>query len=263
VTTVKTGQTAGRAQSSAAQITEDYVEFPSSLPHTSSSPPTREQLAALTSVPAALHASKNGNSRGRGKSKGSELNKALGNDTSIPWKRSLKDRSQIVIVGGAGPITALVSAAVPAFGAQYFYVGQLDNMTSLALVFDEYHVIEIEVLITSQVTEVVTTAADVGTYVTAVDIDDSSTPVSYAQVNSYPSSIASPATMSHYHRWAPRYSVATYSGAFSSYSTSNGWVDCASPNVQYYGIKLAAPGVVVAQSFYMDIRMKVAFRGLH
>lgn len=40
----------------------------------------------------------------------------------------------------------------------------------------------------------------------------------------------------------PRFAIAAYSGAFTSYATKTGWVDCASPSVEHYGYKMLIDG---------------------
>lgn len=243
----------GESQPRSLSPTEPTTDRPGAI--------TRVQQLLMQFVPSALHspAGKGGGRKGK-----HEKNSAIGNEETIPWSRPLRDRSVIRVTGYLDPVTIMTSSiTVPAFGSSFFTFAMLDNATNLTAVFDEYHIAEIEVLIANVVTEVTPNSASMSTWVSAVDIDDAATPTSVAQVASYASSVESPGTMSHFHRWSPNYAVATYSGAFTSYSAARGWVDCASPAVQHYGIKCGTPQVSSASPYLMMSRMTVLLRGLH
>lgn len=271
VATVKTVQQPARGVSCSAPSLKPEEEWQAvpptlSLSTETSHKATPEQLKTLTAVPSALHKGERGNSKSaKGKKNGkNELNIIFGNDQRIPWSKTLADRSVIRIVATVEAATLFSSSiTVPAFFGYYWQVNYADNFTNLAGVFDEYHIAEIEAVVLPQVTEVTQAALDVGTYVTAVDVDDAATPTTVAQVSSYPSSMFGTATTARYHRWKPHYAVATYSGSFTSYSSASGWVDCSSPNVQWYGLKGATPVVNTAQAFRIMSRMTILFRALH
>jgi hypothetical protein len=233
----------------------------------SSSQPSSEQLASLLAVPSGmmreLVRDDNKSRKGR-KGKRRDANIAFGNDDIVPFTRTLQDRSSVTIVGTVTAAQLVASSTVASTFAGYYFQGNyIENFSAMSGVFDEYHIVEIECIIFPTVTEVTSVATWAGNYVTCVDIDDAGTPTGLDQVNSYPSSLNTSGTVSHYHRWSPQYAVATYSGAFTAYSAARGWVDCSSPTVQWYGIKFGAPISTVAQSYFIMSRMKVAFRGLH
>jgi len=48
----------------------------------------------------------------------------------------------------------------------------------------------------------------------------------------------------------PKFSIAAYSGAFPSYKPMTGWLDCASPSIQHYGVKFAVDSFTAGQ--YID-----------
>ena len=61
----------------------------------------------------------------------------------------------------------------------------------------------------------------------------------------------------------PKFATAAFSGAFTSYSVSQGWVDCGSPSVQHYGIKLflgALQGAATNNTWLVTARYKISLR---
>jgi len=192
------------------------------------------------------------------------LSRSYGNDISAPLIRDIPILSQIQISGYGGPATLLTSsAAVDTFAGSLFTVGSLDNFTSLGSVYDQYKIDLIEVMITPQLTEVTSTALSVGNYITAIDVDDGAAPTTVAQMNSYADTLDTQGTVCHYHRFIPQFAVASYQGAFTAYAAETGWIDCSYPNVQHYGIKIAALVSPLVQNFTITYKLWVSFRALH
>ena len=188
------------------------------------------------------------------------------NDTRIPWLKQLNTRAIEIKTIETLPVSTSFtsSGAVPTFGAVNFTISQITDVSSFTALFDQYRIDLIEVLMEPQVTEVTTAAADVGEYISVVDIDDSNVPTSYGDLCSYSTAQQSRGSMSHYHRFVPGVAVAVYSGAFTSFaSTTSMWLDCGSPTIQHYGIKLGALTAPVTQSYFMNVRLHVSWRARH
>jgi hypothetical protein len=205
--------------------------------------------------------------RGNRKKKGKqELSASIGNDGRFPWLRQPRTRSVEISTLETIASTAILgtSMSVPTFGAQYFQVSSVNDVNSFGAVFDQYRIHLIEVLIEPQVTEVTTPATDVAEYISVVDIDDANVPTVYADLCSYSTAVQTRGTLSHYHRFVPGVAVAVYSGAFTSFaSTTSLWLDMGSPNIQHYGLKIGSLPSSVTQSYYMQVRMHVMWRGRH
>lgn len=80
---------------------------------------------------------------------------------------------------------------------------------------------------------------------TAIDVDDAASAGSLAAVLQYDSSQSNPFMTTFSRTLTPSFSLAAYSGAFTSFTTTGAydqWLDTASPSVIYYGIKLWCPG---------------------
>lgn len=269
VTAVKTWQLASlRASTSSAPSQElapssldDYTVLSSST--AAGAPATAQQLASLTAIPAAMLVAARKANRGKGKKNGG-VDRTLGNDQSPPWFKHVSNRASFRIVGETEPaLLATSSTTVPVFSSIQFIVSALDNFTNLAAVFDQYRIDMIECWILPQLTEVVAPSGGSSFYITTVDVDDAATPTSFAQLTGYPNAQVSNGTMTHYHRWRPQFAVAAYSGAFTSYSSSTGWLDCGSPGVNYYGLKFASQTASVVQNYTYITRLHCSFRALH
>jgi hypothetical protein len=205
----------------------------------------------------------NGGRRKKGGKNHGELNLTLG-EGKVPWLKSLTDKTVIRMVGSLSPTTLIQSSTTVAVGAGLaFLVNSLDNFSGLSVVYDQYYIHLIEVLIQPQITETTNTASSVGDYVTAVDIDDATAPTTYLQLAAYSSAQSSRGTVSHYHRWVPEFAVSAYSGAFTSFATAKGWIDCASPSVQHYGLKAFADVSANTQYYIVYIKYHVMFRAIH
>jgi hypothetical protein len=231
---------------------------------------TKEQLAALTHLPAAFVGRTN---KGRGKGKGGEKLKffgpktiALSNDSAFPFLKTVSARSQIFsTVESLATANFLASStSVPVYTATAFSVASIHDISSFVSVFDQYFITCIEVLIEPQVSETTSAATSVGDFITVIDLDDNATPSNYNDLCSYPEVAQSKGTASHYHRWRPNYAIAAYSGAFTSYAaTDANWIDCGSTGVLHYGIKAASTVSTVAQTYTIQTRLHVSFRARH
>jgi len=254
------------------EVKEDYVDVASGS--SSSSPKDIGELSSLgdekvarariTSLPSDMVSSMQSRGKGRRKKMKGEFNLTLGNDAKVPWLKpmgSLRTYSvRQMLAPQAGPFS---STTLPTFYGLSFNVNSLDNFASYAAVFDQYKIDMIEVLINPDVTEVTTGSQAVGSYLSAVDYDDATVPTTLAQLGGYASCQTSSGTVSHFHRWRPQFAVAAYSGTFTSYSASTGWIDCAYPNVQYYGLKIALTPATTVQNYSIDVTYHVSFRATH
>jgi len=174
------------------------------------------------------------------------------------------DASQITIVNDIQPQNLLTtSVTIPTFGALTFLANSLDNFASLAAVFDQYRIDELQVLLYSDDMASATPGTAAGTWMSVVDLDDATVPTTMSQLGGYSSVVSTSGYQQHFHSWKPQFAVAAYSGAFTSYSTSTGWLDCSSPTVQYYGLKYGSTATAVVVTYTASIRYKVSFRSLH
>lgn len=228
-------------------------------------PPTLEQMRSLIAVPAGMF---KGQSKGNTKphKRGRQRDVVLGNDERVPWTKGLNTHREIVVDQEFAVLQwHSTSSVANTYNSWYLVAGLFADFTNYALCFDEYTFDFCEVVIQPNITETVLggTVYVPGTWVSAVDVDDAAVPTAYADVQTYESSTQSGGTQSHYHHWEPQFAVAAYSGAFTSYSSSRGWVDCASPNVQFYGLKGAWSLSTAGVKYDLFIKCRLRFRSQH
>lgn len=237
------------------QKDEEALSMPQALPSTGVSLP--EGFDPLTS-PFAIRGSSRGNTRSRKIPKG-EKNVAIGVQQKIPWM-SMPNNQVLRVVQDFQPATLVTtSATVPTFFAIAFVAASLDNFANFAAVYDQYRITRIQALIYNDGQNL----NSLPTMFTAVDLDDASAPTTVAQLGGYSSCVSSTGWAQHFHDFKPKFAIAAYSGTFSSYSSSEGWIDCGYPNVQYYGVKGAFPSAANTTTVSMLTRVEVEFRNLH
>ena len=156
---------------------------------------------------------------------------------------------------------AFVTSGVGFVGASLILALNIfDSYTDFTALFDQYRFDYVEAWIETSVPRV---SGAVGDMASAVDVDDASVPTSYLQVADRPGAIDCAWAAGRYHKWKPHVAVAMYSGAFTSFGNEPaGWIDCGSPAVQHYGLKVGlAPFSGGATAFKLHVRAMVTFRG--
>jgi hypothetical protein len=119
-----------------------------------------------------------------------------------------------------------------------FTLGSLGNAASLEAIFDQYRIIGVKAQFNPQ-----TPSSSALTQIyTAIDYDDIAA-TSISTLLQYDTLKVAPSNVYFERNLQPRFAVAAYSGSFSSYANMSNmtWIDCASPNVQYYGLKTGVP----------------------
>jgi hypothetical protein len=155
------------------------------------------------------------------------------------------------------------STTVPTYLGQLFTLAaNVPNYAAYTAIFDEYKIDEVEVWITPNPVSSVAASTVRGLWSSAVDYDDANTPASISTVSDKQSNLTTTVDEAHYHKWTPKFAVGTYSGTFVSFGSSTGWLDCASPNVQHYGLKVAFSQTAGGIQFVsMTSRLTISFRG--
>jgi hypothetical protein len=175
-----------------------------------------------------------------------------------------KDNQIYEIVQATEVLAATVSSSsVPIFSNYVTEFAQLDQYAALAAVFDQYRIVEIEYTAVPRLQTLDGTVTNAGFFHSVVDYDDGTNLSTVAQALDYQNVLVTSGNKVHKRTFKPRVAVAAYSGAFTSYANmENQWIDCTSPNVNYFGIKTA--WTVTSTPLYMDviIRMRVQFRNV-
>lgn len=157
------------------------------------------------------------------------------------------------------------STTVPTFTTVTFNLGQVDQVSALQTIFDEYRIPEVEAWIIPQVSASVSNART-GLYSTAIDFDDATNLTTTAQALDYESCVTIPQTSGVYRRFQPHAANALYApSAFTSFgNVPSPWIDSASSAVSHYGLKLAADANVggSSQVFNLRLRLRIQFKNV-
>jgi hypothetical protein len=201
--------------------------------------------------------------KGRGRKTGKgEVNMIVAPGSKIPFLKQ-PNLTQITLLQSLAPVNLFTtSTSIPTFFGLSFTVNSLDNFSSLSAVFDQYRIDEISVLVDSQI-NLASNGAELGQLYTVVDVDDASAPTTLAQLGGYSSCTMSDGVLNHFHRWKPQFAIAAYSGVFTSFAATTGWIDCASPSVQHYGLKGGSGATNSANVYVGMVQMQVSFRSEH
>jgi len=129
--------------------------------------------------------------------------------------------------------TITPSTTIDQAGAISFTLNSLPDSSEFTNLFDQYRITQavVKFVPTSQVS----TSSPL---LTVLDYDDAVTPTLVTQLYEYSTLYVSESSSYVERALKPQMAVAAYSGAFTSFgSMSDMWIDVASPNVVYYGVK--------------------------
>jgi len=141
----------------------------------------------------------------------------------------------------------LTSAAVSGseVDATYqFELFQLDGVTAITGMFDQYRILQVSVTFTPAFNEALVAGSPtaIGTLTTAIDYDDA-TSTSASALRQKESCVVTPCYQSITRTFTPHIAVAAYNSSFAGFGNlSRVWIDSASSTVQHYGLKAAMIG---------------------
>jgi len=153
------------------------------------------------------------------------------------------------------------SAALPSFYQFSFTLAQLPDFSEITNLFDSYRFKCVRVNFTPIENNVLPSASRL---LSVIDYDDAAA-ITINQAYEYDSlQISSISNGTRITRvLVPKFAVASYSGAFTSFSQSlpGQWIDTASATVQYYGLKVAVdPSTAVTNIYTTNIEVLVQCR---
>lgn len=157
-----------------------------------------------------------------------------------------------------------------------FKLSDVQSSTEFTSLYDQYKITGIKakffprvnVLQTVNQGSTFTTIPPIGTI---VDYDDAAPPANYAEATQFMGARIHEAFKPFSLYFKPKISTAAYSGAFTSYTAGGSpWLDCNSPNIEYYGMKVftlpysAGNNAVTSQDPTWDIVLTyyLKFRGV-
>jgi len=151
------------------------------------------------------------------------------------------------------------STSITVFGNASFDAADLDQISALTALFDQYRIVEIEAWLVPQSQPA--TGDDNGELASVIDYDDAVNLSSFGSALDYENVVVSNGAAGHYRRWKPHAAMAAYSGAFTSYANvESPWIDAASTGVLHYGLKFAITATTSAQQYDLVYRLHTEWR---
>jgi hypothetical protein len=182
-------------------------------------------------------------------------------DLATPFPRVDQFADQVYnFVDTVQTLAAFTTATVTTSGVGWYNaLNLLTDYTEYSAVFDQYRIMAIKHMITPSAATPV--AGLTGHLHTVIDYDDDAA-ITPAQTMNYSNCIISNLTDTVVRTYTPKLDVALYGGAFTSFGNmgQSMWIDCASPGVRYYGLKIAADPTTTAISYDFVITYWVQFR---
>jgi len=176
--------------------------------------------------------------------------------------RRMRNPVQTITANMRGELIGVLTSSTVAttYAGKSWAIVDFSGSSEFLGLFDQYRFDYIEAWLEPQQSQS-TALSNQGILVSAIDLDDSAVPTSIVQVEDKQSSLTTGGLDGHYHAWSPHMAVATYSGAFTSFSnTPADWIDSGSPNVQHYGLKFSITSTSVAITYNLHYRARLSFR---
>jgi len=133
----------------------------------------------------------------------------------------------------------LSNAALPQGIAYAFRLSDIPQASSFEAIFDQYRISAIECWLIPRTTSLAGASANAGLLATVVDYDDNSSTTVLNDLLQYSNVVVGSGLDGHYRHFVPHIAMGAYSGAFTSFANvEKQWIDCGSPGVYHYGIKV-------------------------
>lgn len=157
-------------------------------------------------------------------------------------------------------------AAAPTFFGYEFKLTDLPDYTEFTNLFDEYKIMRVKVYFLPNVYTQNTSIANlVPWFLITVDKDDSSAPTSFNSMLSYPGCKITSMQRKQYVSFVPRVATAVYGGpVVTSYGSKSMYLDCGSPGVPHYGLKIGVGNSTNAgiYGYHVFVKYVISFRGV-
>lgn len=184
----------------------------------------------------------------------------------VPFKVPRNINDQIVWTRSILSTTSNLSAVIETNIASNFRLDQHPEHSSFEAIFDQYCIPAVRVTIrTTETTTNLAGGLNMPRIYSVLDHDDANT-ITVAQAKEYSSCQEQRTTESVTRLLYPRMATSAYNGSFSGFANTRAWIDCASNNVQHYGVKIAAE--VDARTggpceLLLEFQIYYAFRNRH
>lgn len=169
------------------------------------------------------------------------LQRATGPRVPDPQRIQFSEKDKVYtfsrryVIGNITP-----SATVDQAGAYNFTLSAFPDSAEFTSLFDMYRIVQLTVEFIP-----LTQGPYNAPLTSIIDYDDSNAVANLNELLEYQSSMTSTSGATHVRTFTPHVSTAVYGGAFTNFATAPNrlWIDAASSNTQYYGLKYYLPAL--------------------
>jgi hypothetical protein len=155
------------------------------------------------------------------------------------------------------------STTLQTFFAASFNIANLDQVSTLTSLFDQYRIVWVEVWLLPRFADNSSTSINPGLTTTVIDYDDGAALTTVAAALDYQNALTAPSTLGHYRKFRPHIAIAGYTGSFAGYTNfTSPWIDCSTTNIQHYGLKAATTVTSTSITFDLISRLHCEFRNV-
>jgi len=254
-----------QSESKAAETPKHELKLQDALmafPKVLSKEETRQMSALLPYAMPHLIAIVKPKTAGRRGAKHQGRNHNTGENLRFPSPRQASMLNRVYdIIQSATFASISSSVTIPILNTFNFAFSQLDQVSSLAAVFDQYRIAMVEITFKPRANQATGVLANL--FYSAVDLDDSTNAASINALEDYPGCQTSEPFKEHKHVFVPHIAVAAYSGVFTSFANETApWIDVASTAVQHYGVKTGFATSGAVYTYDPVVRMHFQFRNV-
>jgi hypothetical protein len=156
-------------------------------------------------------------------------------------------------------VVTTTSAGGEVDGASAFNLGQLAQASTLAALFDQYRLVEVECWLTPTYQNY-GGGNSAARFSVAVDYDNSAT-VAFSSLNQYANVQDISANCGSYSRFKPHTTLSSQTNN-SAANLTDTWIDCASSGQNWFGLKWACPATNVTYTLNLTTRYHFQFRNV-
>jgi len=217
------------------------------------------------------------NSKRRNKSKKNSNGKSKGDrdvpprmradiqTVSVPLTRPPKNYTFVQTDSTLAAAPILGTAAGNVTAGIVFKLANLSNVTAFQSLFDQYRICAVDFVLRPRCNSFVATASSSPPPLyLVIDYDNSGSFSSVSQALEYSTCSIVEVYQSVRRAFQPRFALAAYQGAFTGYSSQTGWIDCAYPSVEHYGIRYWLPTCTASftPEWDIDVKYHLEFRNV-
>lgn len=157
------------------------------------------------------------------------------------------------------------STTAPVFRSLFFKFSDISDSTELGGIFDQYKFGKVSIRVVPNIKESISSTPILGRNYSVIDFDDANAFTSITDPLDYSNCRVHEPIDTMQVELVPHFAYSAFAtGVFSSFANSAPrWIDCASPDVQHYGVKYAIGNTTTSITYTITCRYEIYLRMTH